>query len=39
MVGVGNVAVDVARILCRSAEELETTDIADYALDAFARVE
>src|SRR6266568_2532231 len=34
VVGVGNVAVDVARILCRSAEELATTDIADYALDA-----
>lgn len=34
VVGVGNVAVDVARILCRTPEELETTDIADYALDA-----
>ncbi len=34
VVGVGNVAVDVARILCRTVEELETTDIADYALDA-----
>jgi len=34
VVGVGNVAVDVARILCRSPEELEATDIADYALDA-----
>jgi ferredoxin--NADP+ reductase len=34
VVGVGNVAVDVARILCRSAEELATTDIADYALEA-----
>ena len=34
VVGVGNVAVDVARILCRSAEELMTTDIADYALEA-----
>lgn len=34
VVGVGNVAVDVCRILCRSAEELERTDIADYALEA-----
>lgn len=34
IVGVGNVAVDVARILCRTPGELETTDIADYALDA-----
>jgi ferredoxin--NADP+ reductase len=34
VVGVGNVAVDVARILCRSADELATTDVADYALEA-----
>lgn len=34
VVGVGNVAVDVARILCRTIEELEKTDIADYALEA-----
>ncbi len=34
VVGVGNVAVDVARILCRSTQELATTDIADYALEA-----
>ena len=34
VVGVGNVAVDVARILCRSPEELAATDIADYALEA-----
>jgi ferredoxin--NADP+ reductase len=32
VVGVGNVAVDVARILCRSPEELAKTDIADHAL-------
>ncbi|MDH3292358.1 MAG: FAD-dependent oxidoreductase [Gemmatimonadota bacterium] len=32
VVGVGNVAVDVARILSRTPEELEQTDIADYAL-------
>ena len=31
----GNVAVDVARILCRTPEELATTDIADDALEAF----
>jgi ferredoxin--NADP+ reductase len=34
VVGIGNVAVDVARILCRTPEELATTDIADYALEA-----
>jgi len=34
VVGVGNVAIDVARVLCRSPEELATTDIADYALEA-----
>ena len=34
IIGVGNVAVDVARILCRTNEELAETDIADYALDA-----
>lgn len=34
VVGVGNVAVDVARILCRTPEELMKTDIADYAFDA-----
>lgn len=34
VVGVGNVAIDVARILCRTPEELMKTDIADYALEA-----
>jgi len=34
VVGVGNVAVDVTRILLRSADELSRTDIADYALEA-----
>ena len=29
----GNVAVDVARILAKSYDELRTTDIADYALE------
>jgi ferredoxin--NADP+ reductase len=37
VVGVGNVAVDVVRILCRTPEELAKTDIADYALDALKR--
>ncbi|UCF19676.1 MAG: FAD-dependent oxidoreductase [Gemmatimonadota bacterium] len=37
VVGVGNVAVDVARVLCRTPEELEKTDIADYALEALRR--
>lgn len=36
VIGVGNVAVDVARILCRTEEELRETDIADYALEALA---
>lgn len=31
VIGVGNVAVDVARILCRTPAELARTDIADYA--------
>ncbi|MGQ0600934.1 MAG: FAD-dependent oxidoreductase [Anaerolineales bacterium] len=34
VVGVGNVAIDVARVLCRTPAELARTDIADYALDA-----
>jgi ferredoxin/flavodoxin---NADP+ reductase len=34
VVGVGNVAIDVARILCRTPNELAATDIADYAYDA-----
>lgn len=34
VIGVGNVAVDVARILCRTPEELMDSDIADYALEA-----
>ncbi len=33
VVGVGNVAIDVARILCRTPDELLKTDIADYALE------
>ncbi|MDH3714069.1 MAG: FAD-dependent oxidoreductase [Gammaproteobacteria bacterium] len=34
VVGMGNVALDVARILCRTSAELAQTDIADYALEA-----
>jgi ferredoxin--NADP+ reductase len=34
VVGVGNVAVDVVRILCRTPGELASTDIADDALEA-----
>ncbi len=37
VIGVGNVAVDVARILCRSVDELMETDIADYALEALSQ--
>ena len=36
VVGVGNVAVDVARILCLTPEELRTTDMADYAIEALS---
>ena len=35
VVGVGNVAIDVARILVRTPEELEKTDMAAHALEAF----
>ncbi len=34
VIGVGNVAMDVARILCKTNEELAVTDMADYALAA-----
>jgi len=37
VVGVGNVAIDVARMLCRSPEELAVTDIADHALEALRK--
>jgi ferredoxin--NADP+ reductase len=37
VVGVGNVAVDVARILCRTADELAATDISEYALEALRK--
>jgi ferredoxin/flavodoxin---NADP+ reductase len=34
VVGIGNVAVDVCRILCRTQEELMGTDIAEHAMEA-----
>ena len=37
VIGVGNVAMDVARILALSPAELARTDIADHALEALAR--
>ncbi|MFO7320398.1 MAG: FAD-dependent oxidoreductase [Chloroflexota bacterium] len=37
VIGNGNVAMDVARILASTYEELATTDIADYALEALAK--
>ncbi|MCC6458430.1 MAG: FAD-dependent oxidoreductase [Caldilineaceae bacterium] len=36
VVGVGNVAIDVARILAKTVDELKTTDIADHALETLA---
>jgi ferredoxin/flavodoxin---NADP+ reductase len=36
VIGVGNVAVDVARILCLLPDELRETDMADYAIDALS---
>lgn len=37
IVGMGNVALDVARVLVRDPGELATTDIASYALEALQR--
>ncbi|MBN1202640.1 MAG: FAD/NAD(P)-binding protein [Anaerolineae bacterium] len=37
VIGNGNVAMDVMRILACTPEELHGTDIADYALDALSR--
>jgi ferredoxin--NADP+ reductase len=37
VIGNGNVALDVARILARDPSRLETTDISDRALDQLAR--
>ena len=36
VVGLGNVAVDVARVLSQTTDELAQTDIADYALEELA---
>ncbi len=36
VVGVGNVAIDVARILSLTPKELAVTDMADYAIDALS---
>lgn len=36
VIGVGNVAMDVARTLAKTVDELKHTDIAQHALDAFA---
>jgi ferredoxin--NADP+ reductase len=36
VIGVGNVAVDVASILCKTIDELQATDITQHALDVLA---
>jgi ferredoxin--NADP+ reductase len=36
VVGVGNVAVDVTRILAKNVDELRTTDVPEYVLDELA---
>jgi ferredoxin--NADP+ reductase len=36
VIGQGNVAMDVSRILAKTVDELKETDIAHYALDALA---
>ena len=37
VVGQGNVAMDVSRILCKTVEELKNTDIAQHALEALSK--
>ncbi len=37
IIGQGNVAMDVGRILCKTVEELKTTDMAQHALDLLAK--
>lgn len=37
VVGAGNVAIDVARVLAKSVDELATTDMADHALEQLRR--
>jgi hypothetical protein len=34
VIGHGNVGLDCARILCKSLEELRSTDIASHAIEA-----
>ncbi|HTS87969.1 MAG TPA: FAD-dependent oxidoreductase [Gemmatimonadales bacterium] len=36
VIGIGNVAVDVVRILARAPDELRATDIAEHALEALS---
>lgn len=36
VIGIGNVAIDVARMLCLTRDELLRTDVADAALEALA---
>jgi len=36
VIGMGNVAVDIARMLVLTPDELRATDMADYALEAFS---
>ncbi|MCK5580344.1 MAG: FAD-dependent oxidoreductase [Candidatus Omnitrophica bacterium] len=36
IIGQGNVAIDVARILCKTVDELNKTDISQHALDILA---
>jgi ferredoxin/flavodoxin---NADP+ reductase len=36
IIGQGNVAIDVARILCKPVDELRQTDIAEHALEVLA---
>jgi ferredoxin--NADP+ reductase len=37
VIGVGNVALDVARVLARTADELEPTDMPQHVLDVLAQ--
>ena len=37
VIGVGNVAMDVARVLAKTVDELKNTDIAEHTLDALAQ--
>jgi len=37
IIGIGNVALDIARVVCLPKAELKATDIADHALQAMAK--